>query len=64
MHLRNFFNSNCVSAALQRQTDVFDAKFVKEHKVLFEGHILCNIFRQHEVPSRAVNTVQFYLKNL
>ena len=36
MHLRNFFNSNCVSAALQRQTDEFDAKFVKEHIVLFE----------------------------
>ena len=36
MHLRNFFNSNCVSVALQRQTDVIDAKFDKEHIVLFE----------------------------
>ena len=36
MHLRNFFNCDCVSAALQRQTNVFDAKFVKEHIVLFK----------------------------
>ena len=24
MHLSNFFNSNCASAALERHTDVFD----------------------------------------
>ena len=43
MLLHNIFDSHCASVALQ-----FDAKFVKEHKVLFQVKYSAIIFRQHK----------------